>query len=78
MNNAEKLAVLLFMRDLAIDERMATVLVTAGLLSLEEVAYMPLYEFAAIEGIDQASIPVLRKRARAHLLRIALDDEGLL
>jgi len=70
------MALALFMRVLAIDERTATVLVASGLLTLEEVAFVPLYEFSAIEGIDQASIPVIRQRARDHLLRIALDGES--
>lgn len=65
----------LFMRDLDVDEDVATVLVNEGFTSLEEVAYVPLEEMLAIEDFDEDIVNALRQRAKDALLTKALVSE---
>ena len=65
-----------FMDALDIDEDVADVLVEEGFTTLEEVAYVPLEEFLAIDGFDEDIANVLRNRAKDALLTKALADEG--
>lgn len=64
-----------FMKALDIDEDVADVLVEEGFTSLEEVAYVPLEEFLAIDGFDEDIAEELRSRAKDALLTQALASE---
>ena len=64
-----------FMDALDIDEDVADVLVDEGFASLEEVAYVPLEEFLAIDGFDEEIAEELRSRAKDALLTQALASE---
>ena len=60
---------------LDIDEDFATVLVDEGFTTLEEVAYVPVNELLAIDGLDEDTVEELRNRARATLTTQALANE---
>jgi len=64
-----------FMNALDVDEEVAEVLVEEGFASLEEVAYVPMEEFLAIDGFDEDIAEELRNRAKDALLTQALADE---
>jgi len=64
-----------FMESLDVDEDVADVLVDEGFTTLEEVAYVPLEEFLAIEGFDEDIANELRSRAKDALLTQALAKE---
>lgn len=64
-----------FIDALDIDEDVADVLVDEGFTTLEEVAYVPLEEFLAIEGFDEEIAEELRNRAKDALLTQALAGE---
>ena len=64
-----------FIDALDIDEDVADVLVDEGFTTLEEVAYVPLEEFLAIDGFDEDIADELRNRAKDALLTKALADE---
>jgi len=64
-----------FMNALEVDEDVAQVLVEEGFTSLEEVAYVPMEEFLAIEGFDEETATELRNRAKDALLTKALAEE---
>ncbi|ACR12001.1 transcription termination factor NusA [Teredinibacter turnerae] len=64
-----------FMEALDVDEDVADVLVDEGFTTLEEVAYVPLEEFLAIEGFDEDIANELRSRAKDALLTQALATE---
>ena len=64
-----------FMEALDVDEDVAGVLVDEGFTTLEEVAYVPLEEFLAIEGFDEEIAEELRSRAKDALLTQALASE---
>lgn len=64
-----------FMQALDVDEDVADVLVDEGFTTLEEVAYVPLEEFLAIEGFDEDIANELRSRAKDALLTQALATE---
>ncbi|MBC6429015.1 MAG: transcription termination/antitermination protein NusA [Cellvibrionales bacterium] len=57
-----------FMQRLQVDEAVATRLVEEGFAGLEEVAYVPLEELAAVDGFDTEIAEQLRNRARDALL----------
>jgi len=59
---------------LGIEQELAAILVTNGFTTLEEVAYVPIDEFRAIDGLDEQQIRAWRARARGHLLVQAIDD----
>jgi N utilization substance protein A len=65
----------IFMRALDIDEDIADVLIEEGFTTLDEVAYVPLEEFLAIEGFDEDIAEELRTRAKDALLTQALASE---
>jgi len=74
-NAAEQQAILnLFMSKLDVDEEVATILVDEGFSTLEEVAYVALEEFLAIEAFDQDIVEELRDRARNALLTQAIVE----
>jgi N utilization substance protein A len=64
-----------FVRDLDVDEDVATILVNEGFTTLEEVAYVPLDEMLAIEDFDEEIVNALRQRAKDVLLTKALVSE---
>ena len=64
-----------FMEALDIDEDVAEVLVEEGFTTLEEVAYVPMEEFLAIDGFDEEIAEELRNRAKDALLTQALASE---
>ncbi|BCD97421.1 transcription termination factor NusA [Marinagarivorans cellulosilyticus] len=64
-----------FMEALDVEEEVAEVLVEEGFTTLEEVAYVPLEEFLAIDGFDEDVAEELRSRAKDALLTKALAAE---
>ena len=64
-----------FIDALDIEEDIADVLIEEGFTTLEEVAYVPLEEFLAIDGFDEDIANELRNRAKDALLTKALADE---
>jgi len=64
-----------FIKALDVDEDTADFLIEEGFASLEEVAYVPLEEFLAIDGFDQETAEELRNRAKDALLTQALAGE---
>ena len=64
-----------FVDALDIDEEFAQMLVEEGFGSLEEIAYVPLDEMLAIDGLDEDIVEELRTRAKDKLLNQALAAE---
>jgi N utilization substance protein A len=64
-----------FVRDLDVDEELATLLVEEGFTNIEEVAYVPIEEMLAIESLDEEIIQELRARAEDVLLTKALAKQ---
>ena len=78
MGKSEETTQDLFGRVLEVDPKWASILVTSGFSTLEEVAYVPLGEFRSIDGLDEQQIQDWRARARRHLLVEAIgggDEE---
>ena len=67
----------MFQRTIRMDEPMAKALVRADVTLLEELAYVPLAELMAIDGIQEPVLNEFRQRARAYLLNQALDGQEL-
>ncbi len=65
----------LFVDQLGVDSELAALLVEEGFTSLEEVAYVPLEEMAAIEILDEEIVTELRTRAKDQLLTQAIAAE---
>lgn len=65
----------MFMKNLDVDEEVAAILVQEGFSTVEEVAYVPASELAAIEDFDEDIIKELRNRARDVLLTQAIATE---
>jgi len=65
----------IFVDALDIDEEFAEMLVEEGFASLEEIAYVPLDEMLAIDGLDEDIVEELRTRAKDKLLNQALAAE---
>ena len=68
MNDEERLAVTLFMGTLGISQPVATALVAAGTLSVEEIAYVPIAELLEVPGVSEPDLRAAREAARRHLL----------
>ncbi len=64
-----------FMKQLDVDEDVATILVQEGFSTIEEVAYVPASELTAIEEFDEEIVQELRNRARDVLLTQAIASE---
>ena len=64
-----------FMKQLDVDENVASILVQEGFSTVEEVAYVPAAELAGIEEFDADMIKELRNRARDVLLTQAIASE---
>ena len=67
-----------FMKDLDVDEAVATILVQEGFSSLEEVAYVPTGELTVIEEFNDEIVEELRARARDVLITQAIVTEEVL
>ena len=63
------------MKQLDVDENVATILVQEGFSTVEEVAYLPQSELANIEEFDDEMVKELRNRARDVLLTQAIASE---
>ena len=57
-----------FIEKLDVDEEVADILIQEGFSSLEEVAYVPIYEMLEIDAFDENTVNELRSRARNALL----------
>ncbi|HET6610025.1 MAG TPA: transcription termination factor NusA [Rhodopila sp.] len=69
----------LFVEALDVDDMIAGLLVTEGFTTVEELAYTPLDEVAAIEGFDENVAEELIRRAESYLAQKAneLNDERI-
>jgi N utilization substance protein A len=65
----------LFMKQLDVDEDVATILVQEGFSTIEEIAYVPTTELLGIEEFDEEIVEELRNRARDVLLTMAIASE---
>ncbi|MDA0680814.1 MAG: transcription termination factor NusA [Proteobacteria bacterium] len=65
----------LFSKQLDVDEEVGLILVQEGFSTIEEVAYVPAAELAAIEEFDEDIVNELRNRARDVLLTQAIVQE---
>ena len=65
----------MFKKLLDVDEDISNVLVQEGILSIEEVAYVPASELLGIEEFDEEMVEELRNRARDVLLTQAIASE---
>ncbi|MED5534252.1 MAG: transcription termination factor NusA [Pseudomonadota bacterium] len=67
-----------FMKELDVDEDVATVLVQEGFSSLEEVAYVPVSELLAVAEFNEEIVDELRARARDVLITQAIASEEII
>ena len=67
-----------FMKDLDVDEDVATILAQEGFSSLEEIAYVPASELLAIEEFNEGIVNELRARARDVLITQAIVSEEVI
>ena len=70
-----KTLVQLFMKQLDVDEDVATILAQEGFSTIEEIAYVPQGELASIAEFDEQIVKELRNRARDVLLTQAIASE---
>ncbi|MDE3996607.1 helix-hairpin-helix domain-containing protein, partial [Glaesserella parasuis] len=69
----------LFMDALEIDEEFAHLLIEEGFTSLEEIAYVPVKELTAIDGLeDEDLVEELQARAKNAITAKALAEEEAL
>ncbi|HET9109005.1 MAG TPA: transcription termination/antitermination protein NusA, partial [Steroidobacteraceae bacterium] len=73
-----KSLVQMFMKQLDVDEDVATILAQEGFSTIEEIAYVPQGELASIEEFDEEIVKELRNRARDVLLTQAIASEETL
>jgi N utilization substance protein A len=66
----------LFIEALDVDDVIAHLLVAEGFTSLDQVAFVPVEELAAIEGFDEEVAEELRERARTHLEEMDRQNEA--
>jgi N utilization substance protein A len=64
-----------FMKQLDVDEDVATILAAEGFSTVEEIAYVPQAELNAISEFDEDMVKELRNRARDFLLTQAIASE---
>src|SRR5690606_1075238 len=64
-----------FIKALDVEEDLATLLVEEGFTTLEEIAYVPLDEMLAIDGLAEDIVTELRNRAKDVLLTRAIASE---
>jgi N utilization substance protein A len=65
----------MFMKQLDVDEDVATILAQEGFSTIEELAYVPVSELANIAEFDEEMVKELRNRARDVLLTQAIASE---
>ena len=65
----------MFQRTLRISEDLARKFQTAGYVTLEEIAYVPIEEIKQVGEIPEWVLDDVRRRAREYLLHDALRDE---
>ena len=65
----------MFMKQLDVDEDVATILAQEGFSTIEEMAYVPVSELASISEFDEEMVKELRNRARDVLLTQAIASE---
>jgi len=70
-----KKVVQMFMKQLDVDEDVASILAQEGFSTIEELAYVPVSELASIEAFDETLVQELRNRARDVLLTQAIASE---
>ena len=68
----------LFVDKLEVDAEIASILVTEGFSSIEEIAYVPASELLAVEEFDEDIVEELRARARDALLTQMIQAEETL
>jgi N utilization substance protein A len=73
--NEENTSLAQFMRDLHVDETVASVLIEEGFTTLEEVAYVPIEELLEIDGFEPEMVNALRARAKDMLVTQAIATE---
>jgi N utilization substance protein A len=68
----------LFQHALQMEARVARTLTAAGIVTLEELAYVPIQELLDTPGLHEAEAQLFRKRAKAYLLRDVMrgHDDG--
>jgi len=64
-----------FVKQLDVDEEVATILAQEGFTSVEEIAYVPVADLVEIEEFDEAIVEELRNRARDVMLTRAIVAE---
>ena len=64
-----------FVKNLSVDEEMATVLLEEGFTTIDEIAYVPLEEMLEIDGFEEDMVNELRQRARDAILTRELASE---
>ena len=67
-----------FMKSLDVDGEIAMILVQEGFSTIEEIAYVPESELAAVEEFDTDMVEELRSRARDVLLTQAIANEEVI
>ena len=65
----------LFQQQLEASEDVAIALIEAGFTSLEEIAYIPIQELLALEGLEKEQVEKLREKAKDALLTQAIQQE---
>jgi N utilization substance protein A len=70
-----KKVVQMFMKNLDVDEDVASILTQEGFSTIEELAYVPVSELSNIEAFDEELVKELRNRARDVLLTQAIASE---
>ncbi len=70
-----KKVVQIFMKQLDVDEDVASILAQEGFSTIEELAYVPVSELVSIEAFDEELVQELRNRARDVLLTQAIASE---
>jgi N utilization substance protein A len=73
-----KKVVQMFMKQLDVDEDVASILAQEGFSTIEELAYVPVSELSNIEAFDEELVKELRNRARDVLLTQAIASEETL
>ena len=68
----------MFQRTLHMDVRLAQTLTAGGIVTLEELAYIPIAELLGVKGLEEPEEQLFRKRARAYLLvdPMGSEDDG--
>ena len=76
MAKADESPEAMFQRTLQMDARLARTLTAGGILTLEELAYVPIGELLGVRGLAESDAQHFRKRAREYLLGNAMGDQG--